>query len=366
VALADVYRLDWLITNVSTFPVSENFAWVTGWTSDLGNEQLSDALQTAGVNAVIHFPPPPREIDAPMVLQNPWWAQPFELFARLLGTPSGNEVDPSRMLAVLAPLLFGYMFGDTGHGLVLLLAGLFLQRRWPVVRILIANGIAAMIFGLVFGSVFGREDIIPALWVHPVTHPLPVLLVPLAGGIAILLLGLLFNAVESWWRGDMRHWWRIEAAVLVLYLSIIASFFFPRAVLVSVFALAWYFTGCLSRPQARIGATLLAAAGTLIESILQLLINTVSFIRVGAFALAHAGLSLAFTVMAAATDNRMAGFVILLLGNLVVIMLEGLVVTIQTTRLILFEFFIRFLRGSGRMFRPLTGPNANVKIGRTT
>jgi len=364
--LGDIYRLEWLIRHVSTLPVSENFAWVTGWTSDLGNSRLTAALQSAGANAVLHFPPPPRDADVPMVLQNPWWARPFELFARMLGTPSRNEADPSRLLAVLAPVLFGYMFGDVGHGLVLLLAGLLLQRHWPEVRLLIANGSAAMIFGVLFGSVFGREDIVPALWLHPLEDPLSVLLVPLGGGVAILLLGLLLNAVESWWRGEVRHWLLVEAAVLVLYVSIIAAFFFHGAMLLTAIALAWYFSGCLLQPTARSGTGLLAAAGTLLESILQLLINTLSFVRVGAFALAHGGLSLAFITMAAATDSPVAAFLILLLGNLVVIMLEGLVVTIQTTRLILFEFFIRFLRGSGRRFRPLAAPIADVGIRRLT
>lgn len=364
--LGDIYRLDWFITHVSTLPVSENFAWVTGWTSDFGDGRLTAALQAAGVDAVLHFPSPPRDADAPMVMQNPWWAQPFELFARMLGTPSRDEADPSRLLAVLAPLLFGYMFGDVGHGLVLLLAGLLLQRRWPVARILIANGFAAMLFGLVFGSVFGREDILPALWLHPVEDPLPVLLVPLAGGVVILLLGLLLNAVESYWRGEMRQWLQVEAAVLVLYLSLIAGFFLPEAVPVAGFALVWYFCGNLLQARARFGPSLLAATGTLLENILQLLINTVSFVRVGAFALAHGGLSLAFIIMADATASPVVAFLILLLGNLVVIILEGLVVTIQTTRLILFEFFIRFLRGSGRMFRPLAAPAATIGIRRVT
>ena len=249
---------------------------------------------------------------------------------------------------------------------MLLLAGVVLQRRWPVARILIANGFAAMLFGLVFGSVFGSEAILPALWLHPVEDPLPVLLVPLAGGVVILLLGLLLNAVESYWRGELRQWFQVEAAVLVLYLSLIAGFFLPEALPVSGFALAWYFFGCLQQPHARFVATLLAAAGTLLENILQLLINTVSFVRVGAFALAHGGLSMAFIIMADATASPVSAFLILLLGNLVVIMLEGLVVTIQTTRLILFEFFIRFLRGSGRMFRPLAAPAATVGIRRVT
>ena len=121
-------------------------------------------------------------------------------------------------------------------------------------------------------------------------------------------------------------------------------------------AALWFFLGSLALRYVpgggRFWPRLAAAAGTLVETILQLLLNTVSFVRVGAFALAHAGLSLAFTVMAATLDNHVSGPLILLLGNLIVIMLEGLVVTIQTTRLILFEFFIRFLRGTGAHFPP--------------
>jgi V/A-type H+-transporting ATPase subunit I len=87
-------------------------------------------------------------------------------------------------------------------------------------------------------------------------------------------------------------------------------------------------------------------------------------VRVGAFALAHSGLSLAFFTMAGSTENILVAFIIMLVGNVIVILLEGLVVTIQTTRLILFEFFIRFLRGSGRMFRPLAAPSDNSETRR--
>jgi V/A-type H+-transporting ATPase subunit I len=262
--------------------------------------------------------------------------------------------------------MFGYMFGDVGHGLVLVVVGLLYQKRWPVLRILVANGMAAMLFGFVFGSVFGREDIIPALWLHPMEDPLPVLFVPLGGGVLVLLLGLVLNAVELYWRGEWLRWVQIEATVVVLYLSMIAAFFMPRLLLVSAAASVWFFAGSLLQGQGKWWMRLVSAGGVLLESVFQLLVNTVSFVRVGAFALAHGGLSLAFITLAAATDSTIAGVLILLLGNVLVIMLEGLVVTIQTTRLILFEFFIRFLQGTGRSFRPLAAPAGDADIRRKT
>jgi V/A-type H+-transporting ATPase subunit I len=219
-----------------------------------------------------------------------------------------------------------------------------------------------MLFGVVFGSVFGSEDVIPALWVHPIEQPLAVLAVPMAAGVLVLLLGLLLNALESWWRGELRHWLQVDAAVLLMYLSLLAALFIPGSLTVTVFGLGWYLAGSLSGTSTRVLARAAAALGSLVEQLMQLLINSISFVRVGAFALAHAGLSLAFTIMAESTGNLVAALLIMLLGNVIVILLEGLVVTIQTTRLVLFEFFIRFLRGSGRTFRPLLIPEHIIAI----
>lgn len=355
-ALGDIKRMEWFMTHVSSLPVTENFAWITGWTSDLNGTIINKALDETRVNAIIHFPDAPIEKRAPMVMNNPWWAQPFEIFSNMLGTPAGDEADPSRILALLVPLLFGYMFGDVGHGLVLLLAGIFLKRYFPVTQILIANGMASMLFGFVFGSVFGREDMIPALWLHPLENPLPVMLLPLGGGVVILILGLVLNAFESYWRKEILAWIQVEAAVLVLYLSLIAGFFYSDFLYVAAAALLWYYAGNLLQSAGNPLMILLIATAKLFENISELLINTFSFIRVGAFALAHAGLSLAFFILATSTENIFLSGLVMVVGNIVVIFLEGLVVTIQTTRLILFEFFIRFMRGSGRVFRPLAAP----------
>ena len=103
---------------------------------------------------------------------------------------------------------------------------------------------------------------------------------------------------------------------------------------------------------------LAAALGELLERTLQLAVNTLSFARVGAFALAHAGLSSAVIALAGIAGHGLGGLLVLILGNLVILILEAMVVSIQTTRLVLFEFFTRFLTGAGRVFRPLPPPPA--------
>jgi V/A-type H+-transporting ATPase subunit I len=123
--------------------------------------------------------------------------------------------------------------------------------------------------------------------------------------------------------------------------------------------LGWYLIGsAVFAPAKKRLNGVAAAAGESLETLLQLAINTISFVRVGAFALAHAGLGSAVAGLAAATGSRPTAWLVLAAGNAMIIAIEGLVVGIQTTRLVLFEFFIRFLQGSGRTFRPLATPAA--------
>ncbi|WP_303901500.1 V-type ATPase 116kDa subunit family protein [Thiohalomonas denitrificans] len=354
-ALGDIDRIEWFLTHVGELPVTENFAWVTGWTSEQDIGLLEKNLQKAEVRSLLRFPEPPADKTPPMVLSNPVWAQPFELFARLLGTPAANEADPSRLLVFIVPLLFGYMFGDVGQGLVLFLVGLWLWKRYPALRLLVPGGLMSMLFGFLFGSVFSREDWLPALWLRPLEEPLLLLVIPLIGGVLLLVLGLGLSGIESRWRGAVRQWWLLDAPLLLLYLALVALFITPYAGLAASGAALWYFGGrvYLANGDLRV---LGAAVGRLLEAMLQLLINTLSFTRVGAFALAHAGLSAAVVGLADATGHAIFYAIVMIVGNIIIMVLEGLVVSVQITRLVLFEFFIRFLRGEGRTFHPLTAP----------
>jgi len=353
-ALGDANRLQWVMHNVRALESGELLCWITGWSSDVHGEVLARALRDCGARALLRVAAPPADVQAPLLLSNPRWARPFEIFSRALGMPSASEADPSQLLAIAVPLMFGYMFGDVGQGLVIAAAGWWYRQRFPIARLLMVGGLAAAAFGLVFGSVFGLHGLLPALWVHPLDAPLPVLLAPLAGGAALLVLGLGLNALEARWSGESRRWLLTDAALIVVYLGLLAAFVAPAGLAVAA-AGALYF--CIGHAvQAGRVAAGLGAIGELVEKTLQILINTLSFARVGAFALAHAGLSSAIVALMDAADSIVAKALVLVLGNVVVIVLEAMVVSIQTTRLVLFEFFTRFMRGQGRAFRPLPPP----------
>lgn len=365
-ALGDILLATWCFEHAGAIDQGDPargdvFARITGWTVD--PQRLVAALESSGARALVSFPPPPRGAHPPLTLVNPWWARPFEVFTRLVGMPSSTGADPSVLLAFAVPLMFGYMFGDVGQGAVLIAVGLALRRRLPVLRLLVPAGMAAMAFGFVFGTVFCYEGVlIHPLWVEPLAAPLPVLFVPVVAGAVLLTIGLLLDALEAWWNHELPRWLREDAPLLAVYVGVLGGFLHPAGWLLAgaaavwaAAAAAWHARARWQRATAQLKAAG-AALGELLERSVQILINTVSFARVGAFALAHAGLSLAVVSLAHAVGNAVGMAIVLVLGNLLILLIEGLVVSIQTTRLVLFEFFTRFFRPEGHEFRPLAPP----------
>lgn len=352
-ALAIVRFVRWYSDSVPELSGTENFAWITGWTSDTDGAHLTGLLAEAGIKGVLQLAEPPPGFEPPLLLRNPRWLKPFEAFTTLLGVPTARGADPTRIVAIVSPLMFAYMFGDVGHGVVLLIAGLILSQRYPALRLLVYGGGMSALFGFLFGSVFAMETIIEPLWMSPLEEPILVLIVPMVGGAVLLLVGMLLDAVQSYWSSKARDWWETGAGLMLCYVALLFSVVDIRWLWVAIAGAAWFVTGHAFVVTERRLVSVGVAIAELLESLLQLVVNTVSFVRVGAFALAHSGLSLAVVAMAMATDSLILTALILVLGNVLIIGLEGLVVSIQTTRLVLFEFFMRFLRAGGRPFRPL-------------
>ncbi|SMH54122.1 V-type ATPase 116kDa subunit family protein [Maritimibacter sp. HL-12] len=352
--------LEWLAANAGDITASRHVMRITGWTRDPGGAEIRAALDAAEVDYALTLGEGAPG-DPPMVLENPGFLKAFEFFPRLLGVPADREVDPSIVTALIAPVLFGFMFGDVGQGAVLVLVGLLLHRRIPLLFLLIPGGIMAMVFGVLFGSVFSMEGIIPALWLHPLDEPITVLAAALAIGAGLLALAIALDMVQAAWRGQLMRWMAGFGGVTLAWAGLLAAFAFPALAWGLPLGLALTLAGARSA-EGWSPAAAGKAAAEFVETLMRLLVSTVSFARVGAFALAHGGLSAAVVGVADALGG--AGFwIALLLGNLLILTLEALVTGIQTTRLILFEFFIRFFHAEGREFRPLSAPGQHLREG---
>jgi V/A-type H+-transporting ATPase subunit I len=359
--LARIAVLRWLHENRDDIQATHRTIRITGWTDSESGEELREHLNEIEANYVLTVAEAADHPDAPMVLSNPGWLKPFEFFPRMLGVPARGEADPSVVTAIVAPLMFGFMFGDVGQGAVLLLAGLMLRKRLPLLGILVPGGVAAMVFGVLFGSVFSLEHVIAPLWLHPMEEPIAVLVAALTMGVGFLLLGIALDFLQSFWRGASREWLERNGGVVLTYLSLLLTIWVPAALWGLPLGVALTLAGAREDDGRRSLGALAASAGEYVEVLMRLLVSSVSFARVGAFALAHAGLSTAIVGIAESAGS--VGFpVVLLLGNVLIIALEGLVTGIQTTRLVLFEFFTRFFRAGGREFVPLKVPEFHSEL----
>ena len=218
-----------------------------------------------------------------------------------------------------------------------------------------------MAVGLAFGSVFSRDDLLRPLWLRPMDEPLTLLKTSLLFGVCVIFIGMLLAAVQYFWSGQARLWWMTRAGLACAYLALVARALGKATLWALPAGLLWSWTGSAAvAPRGERWRRFGAAVGESLETVLQLIVNTISFVRVGAFALAHAGLAAAINGIVAGIGPRPLALMTLAIGNLLVIAIEGLVVGIQTTRLILFEFFIRFLKAAGRPFRPLPVPSTGA------
>jgi V/A-type H+-transporting ATPase subunit I len=348
-AINEIVVLDWFLERTVTISEDHKHCYVTGWTTAVDPRELQRTLDRAAIDARVIFRPITPGHQPPVALADGALTGAFRPFVRMFGAPGPSEVDPTPIIAFLYPTIFGFMFADVGHGLVLVIASLLLRKAYPQTRFLLYCGLGATAFGLLFGDLFGLHLPWPAPAPCPLDDPLSIIVVSLVFGALIILLGLGLSSVEARWRGELCAWAWQEGAVLTGYISCLAALFHRSALWIGGLSLVWYFLGLRMT-----GERLVVGLGRLARSALELALNTLSFARIGAFAIAHTALTHTLVELTAGFDNPAIKVMVFVTGHATIILLEGLVVFIQTTRLILFEFFTRFLNADGRIFRPLT------------
>ena len=322
----------------------------------------------------------------PTKMRNPGIFRPFEMFIQMYGLPDYNEIDPTILVAITYSVFFGFMFGDMGQGLCLLIGGFLLYRakKMNLAAIISCCGFFSTIFGFLFGSIFGFEDIIDAAWLRPgeamTTLPFigrlnTVFVIAVALGMGIIILTMILNIINSVRAHDPEKTWfdTNGAAGLVFYAamaSVIVLFMtghpLPAGIVLAVMfgipLLLMFFKEPLTALVEKKAAAIEGSKGMfvvqgffeLFEVLLSYFSNTISFVRVGAFAVSHAAM-MEVVLMLAGYESGSASSVnwlVVVLGNVFVCGMEGLIVGIQVLRLEYYELFSRFYRGTGRAFKP--------------
>ena len=321
--------------------------------------------------------------DPPTKLKNPKIFKPFEMFIKMYGLPAHDEMDPTIFVALTYTFIFGAMFGDVGQGLCLFLIGgiIYLTKKANLAGIISVAGLFSTFFGFMFGSVFGFEDILPARWLRPVSAmtDLPfigqlntVFVVAIAFGMALNILVMLFHIVNAIRARDTENIWfsnnGLAGLVFYGFLVLTVVLFMtghktPGNILMAIFlgvpVVLFLFkeplTNLAERNHKKIeeGKVMFLVQGffELFETMLSYFSNTLSYVRIGAFAVSHAAIMEVVLMLSGATDGS-PNIIGLVIGNIVVCGLEGLVVGIQVLRLEYYEMFSRFYKGTGREFIP--------------
>ncbi len=327
------------------------------------------------------------KIKIPILFNNPFFIRPFEALVFNYGTQDYKAIDPTPVVAMSFLLMFGMMFGDVGHGLVLFLLGYWVFKKFYQYMdygiIVMECGISSAIFGLLYGSIFGIEHLIPALWLHPAESIDSFMMFAIGVGVVMISSGVILNIVNSFQRkdyesgilghygivGGLFYWISVglgvkyaiygdlgmSANVLIILLAVPLGVIFFKEPLGHILFKKEEEEGKIFPSGVLMFA--IESVMDLIDVVVRYLASTVSFVRTAAFALAHGGLFIAIFSLAEIMGELQGGGLwyglVILLGNVLVIALEGLVVSIQTVRLEYYEFFSKFFKDGGEKFQPL-------------
>ncbi len=321
--------------------------------------------------------------EPPTKLKNPKPFKPFEMFIRMYGLPAHNEIDPTIFVAITYTFIFGIMFGDVGQGLCLFIGGglLYKWKKINLAGIISIAGIFSAFFGFMFGSIFGFEDIIEARWLHPLSHmtTLPfigklntVFIAAVAFGMGIILLSMIFHIINARKSHDAESTWFDSngLAGLIFYGSAVATVllfmtgrnvpgFIILTVMFGIPLLLMFFKEPIAKrlekraKHSESGKVMFVVQSffEMFETLLSYFSNTLSFVRIGAFAVSHAAM-MEVVLMLAGIESGCPNWAVVVGGNIFVCAMEGLIVGIQVLRLEYYEMFSRFYKGTGREFKP--------------
>ena len=313
----------------------------------------------------------------PSQLKNNWFSKPFGMFVEMYGVPAYTDMDPTNFVAITYCLLFGIMFGDAGQGLVLIIVGFLAShfKQMKLGEIGMRIGIFSIIFGIFFGSVFGSEKIlVPFFTPMDAKNTMTLLGTAIGIGAVLIIVSIIFNTYTNIKKKNIGEYAFSQNGLSGLVFYVCILLFVMNALLglnlhlgvlfVLIGLLLPVVLMFLKEPLTRkikgypmfpegFGSFFTEGFFELFDVLLTFITNTMSFLRVGGFVLSHAGMMLVVYTLAEMVIKPLGlpgYFIILMIGNIFVMVLEGLIVGIQVLRLEFYEMFSRYYEGNGRPF----------------
>jgi V/A-type H+-transporting ATPase subunit I len=335
--------------------------FIHGWMITEGVDELQQALDARFTGQVILSVLEMRQEDfdrVPVVLKNPLYFKPFELFARLLPLPRYSSYDPTPFLGLFFPLLFGMILGDIGYGLLLaVLAGLLIRfcpghsNLVDGAKILGVSAAYTILFGLLFGELFGnlgeRLFHLQPLWVERSQAIVPMIIFAISVGTAHVLLGLVLGV-----RYDFKRERRREALVKIINLLLILLG--GLWLLGNLTPLPWNLAMPLLAAILLLLPLLIIAGGLLAPlELLKSFGNIISYVRIMAIGLCSVLLAQVANQLGGMTGDLVAGFLVAGVLHFFNLLLGVFAPTVHALRLHYVEFFGKFLEFGGREFKPL-------------
>ena len=344
--------------------------YIVGWIPKERLEKMLPSLMKEQVEYVVKSHDEVADIP-PTHLKNGSIFQPFETIVEMYGLPNYTELDPTKFVAITAFLMFGFMFGDVGHGAILFLIGLIMAyRKIKLGPILSLGGISSILFGLLYGSVFGKESILPKLLIRPMENIQTMLIASISLGAMFIIIAMIINIINGVKNHDKSRvffdangiaglvFYAIVLIAIVEYIlkgKLLASGFVLMAAIGIPLLLILFkdtLTKWIDHKKEVTKTPFIEKIFEMVEMLLSFASNTISFVRLGAFAINHVGLCMAIYILSGMIGGA-GNIVVTMIGNGIVIVLEGLIVGIQVLRLEYYELFSRFYQGDGKEYEPI-------------
>ena len=382
-----------IIEAQANFAYTEAACYINGWVPAAQVNDMTEAvLEATDGRVAIEVTDPAPDSEPPSKFRQGSLLRPFTMLVSGYGFPKYREIEPTLFVAITFMAMFGFMFGDVGQGAVLVAAGLLLKARarkekvGDVGVILVACGLAAVAMGFVYGSYFGMSHetmswLPRAAWHEPVAgaRTIETLEISVVGGAVLISLGLVFNIVNRVRRRDWAHgifdkfglvgalmywavlWLAVKALVFGTDDLPVTTVLWIMALGVGVLFIREPLLVFLKRRRGEQAESLAEAIITafieVMEVFISYLANSLSFLRLAAYAMSHFALLLATMEMSKVLRDmgpagNVAAVIVFILGNAVIIVLEGMIAAIQAIRLEYYEFFGKFYSGTGRAYKP--------------